>query len=181
MTTPRREEPTPLASELRRANWSRVRDVFEAALTHPAERRPSFVAESCRGEPAIEEEVRSLLAAHAEATGFLETPVLIASGGAPGSDSPADEGPNPNVGRVIGPYVIESCIGHGGMGAVFMAQRADRAFERRVAIKMIRQGLDSADVIRKFQHERQILASLDHPYIAHLTTAAPPTMACHTW
>ncbi len=168
MTTPRREEPPPLASELRRATWSRVREVFEAALTHSAERRPSFVAESCRSEPAIEAEVRSLLAAHAEATGFLETPVQVVLRGGPVSDSSADEGPDANVGRGIGPYVIESCIGHGGMGAVFMAQRADRAFERRVAIKMIRQGLDSADVIRKFQHERQILASLDHPYIAHL-------------
>ena len=168
MTTPRREDPPPSASELQRASWSRVKEIFEAALTHPIEQRRSFIAESCRGEPAIEEEVQSLLASHAQGADFLETPVRIVSDGAPISDSPVGQGAEPNVGRVIGPYVIESCIGHGGMGAVFMARRADRAFERRVAIKMIRQGLDSADVIRKFQHERQILASLDHPYIARL-------------
>ena len=168
MTTPRREDPPPAASELRRASWIRVREVFEAALTHPAEQRPSLVAESCRNEPAIAEEVHALLAAHAQAGSFLETPVQVVLSGGAVSESSADPGPERNVGRVIGPYVVESCIGHGGMGAVFMARRADLAFERRVAIKMIRQGLDSEDVIRKFQHERQILASLDHPYIARL-------------
>ena len=168
MTTPRHDDPPPLASGHRRARWRRVRDVFEAALTQPSEQRPAFVADLCRGEPAIADEVRALLAAHERAAGFLESPVLMVGAEVPVSDAPVDPSPEPNIGRVIGPYVIESCIGHGGMGAVFLARRADSAFERRVAIKMIRQGLDSEEVIRKFQHERQILASFDHPYIAGL-------------
>ena len=150
-----------------REDWGRVREVFEAALAHPTERRRAFVAESCRSEPAIYDQVVALLASHDHASAFLETSAAILLG-SPREDIAFDGGADPNVGRVIGPYFIESCIGHGGMGAVYLARRADHAFERRVAIKMIRRGMDSDVVIRRFQHERQILASLDHPHIARL-------------
>jgi eukaryotic-like serine/threonine-protein kinase len=156
MTAPRPED------------WRLVREVFEAALAQPAERRQSFVAESCRGEPAIHSQVAALLVSHAHAGGFLETPAARLLGHTPPRDLAGAEAPDPNVGRVIGSYYIESRIGQGGMGAVYLARRADQMFERRVAIKMIRRGMDSEVVIRRFQHERQILASLDHPHIAHL-------------
>jgi serine/threonine protein kinase/tetratricopeptide (TPR) repeat protein len=152
----------------RREDWRRVRDIFEASLAQPAGRRPSFVADSCRGEPEIEQQVRALLASHDHAADFLEAPILKMLGDEPVAHPAAAEGSDPTIGRTVGPYVIESCIGHGGMGAVFMARRADSSFERRVAIKMIRRGMDSGVVIRKFQQERQILASLDHPHIARL-------------
>ena len=77
-------------------------------------------------------------------------------------------GDNDNIGRALGAYVIERRLGHGGMGTVYLARRADREFERQVAIKMIRGGMDSELVVRRFRHERQILATLDHPHIAAL-------------
>jgi serine/threonine protein kinase/TolB-like protein len=167
MSADSREGPPPLAGEARRASWTRVRQVFEAALAQPAERRPLFVAESCRDDPAIHDQVRALLASHAHAAEFLERPAIRALGDA-SSATARGEGVDSNAGRMIGPYCIESCIGRGGMGSVYLARRADLAFERRVAIKMIRPGMDSDVIIRRFQHERQILASLDHPHIARL-------------
>ena len=86
----------------------------------------------------------------------------------------ADPEPSPetetdgNIGRTVGPYCIDSCIGRGGMGAVYLARRADHAFDRRVAVKMVRRGMNSEVVVRRFEHERQILASLDHPHVARL-------------
>jgi non-specific serine/threonine protein kinase/serine/threonine-protein kinase len=150
----------------RRPDWSLVREIFEGALAQPAERRQSFVEESCAGQRPLYDEVAALLAAHDRAAVFLETPAVELL-----DDSPREargDHADPHIGQVIGPYSIESCIGHGGMGTVYLARRADRAFERRVAIKMISRGRDSAVVVRRFEHERQILASLDHPHIARL-------------
>ena len=146
--------------------WRLVREVFEGALSQPLERRQSFVEESCAGHPGLHDQVAALLAAHDGAAAFLETPAVELLGEFP--SAVRGEAAEAHIGRVIGPYSIESCIGHGGMGTVYLARRADRAFERRVAIKMIRRGMDSAVVVRRFEHERQILASLDHPHIARL-------------
>jgi serine/threonine protein kinase len=80
-----------------------------------------------------------------------------------------DSGPRSNwIGRRIGVYQIELEIGHGGMGEVYRAIRADGQFKKNVAIKMVRGGYDTAAVLERFLHERQILASLDHPNIARL-------------
>ena len=143
--------------------WRRVRDVFELALNQPPERRQAFVAETCRGEPVIRDQAIALLASHEDAGTFMESPLVEVVG----HDGPGER-TEANVGTVIGSYVIESCIGNGGMGTVYLARRADQAFERRVAIKMIRRGMDTDVVVRRFEDERQILASLDHPHIASL-------------
>jgi eukaryotic-like serine/threonine-protein kinase len=148
----------------RREEWGRVRQIFEAALAEPTERRPSFIAASCPDAPAIGAEVMGLLASHDQAAGFLERPAMRAAGERPLADADADAA----VGRTIGPYCLESCIGHGGMGAVYLARRADHTFERRVALKMVRGDMSSDVVVRRFEHERQILASLDHPHVARL-------------
>ena len=139
-----------------------------AALAQPVERRPSFIAASCPGAPAIGEQVMGLLASHDQAAAFLERPAVHQIPDLPIDDADAARGADANVGRTIGPYVIASCIGHGGMGAVYLARRADQAFERRVALKMVRGDMNSDVVVRRFEHERQILASLDHPHVARL-------------
>src|SRR5262252_9312169 len=72
------------------------------------------------------------------------------------------------IGREIGPYRIEREIGRGGMGTVYEAWRADGEFQHRVAIKLIKSGLDREFVLRRFRNERQILAALDHPNIGRL-------------
>ena len=107
----------------RREEWARVRQLFEAALATPVERRPSFIAASCLGAPAISEQVLGLLAFHGLASGFLERPAVAPLADLLLPDSDADA----NIGRIVGLYSIESCIGHGGMGAVYLARRADSA------------------------------------------------------
>jgi tetratricopeptide (TPR) repeat protein len=134
-------------------DWKRVRDVFEAALLQPVEQRESFVAESCRDEPAIHEQVAAMLASHDRADGFLETPAGVLLG-------------DLNVGRVIGPYHLESCIGDGGMGSVYRAVRDDDVFRKTVALKLVRGGRHSEYFERRFLLERKILAGLQHPNIA---------------
>jgi serine/threonine protein kinase/tetratricopeptide (TPR) repeat protein len=140
-------------------SWPRVKEVLGLAIEQPPERRAALLDALCAGEPELRAEVESLLSAEAEAGGFLETPAL-------GLVERAEEG-DPQIGKHVGPYVIERCIGRGGMGAVYLARRTDE-FEHSVAIKMIRRGMDSEMVVRRFRHERQILASLSHPHIARL-------------
>jgi serine/threonine protein kinase/tetratricopeptide (TPR) repeat protein/TolB-like protein len=139
--------------------WLRVKDVLAAVLEERPEGRAALLDKLCGGDATLRSEVESLLRAEAGADTFLEKPLL---------DGVDVERSEQNIGRTVGSYVIEQCIGRGGMGAVYLARRADQAFERRVAIKMIRRGMDSDLVIRRFRHERQILASLEHPNIAAL-------------
>jgi eukaryotic-like serine/threonine-protein kinase len=155
-------------------DWERVRHVFEAALLQPAEQRASFVAHSCRDEPAIHGQVIALLASHDRASGFLETPAGVLLGHqvglkadtTNGATDGASGGKDPNIGRVIGSYRIESCIGHGGMGTVYRAVRDDDAFRKTVALKLVRGGRHSEYFERRFLLERKILAGLQHPNIA---------------
>lgn len=139
--------------------WLLVKEVLAAALEEPPGGRTALVDRLCAGDSELRQEVESLLQADASAGSLFEQPLLNAI-------EPA--APDPHVGRAVGQYIVESCLGHGGMGAVYLARRADDAFERRVAIKMIRRGMDSDQVVRRFRHERQILASLEHPNIAAL-------------
>jgi serine/threonine protein kinase len=142
-----------------REPWLRVKAVLAAVLEERPDRRAALLDTLCAGDTLLRVEVESLLQADAVADTFLDKPLLDEVDIAPGE---------PNVGRTVGSYIIESAIGRGGMGAVYLARRADQAFERHVAVKMIRRGMDSDLVVRRFRHERQILASLEHPNIAAL-------------
>jgi serine/threonine protein kinase/tetratricopeptide (TPR) repeat protein/TolB-like protein len=142
------------------SDWSLVKEVLADALDQPEENRSTWLDRRCGDDTALRCEVASLLQATTEAGSFIEAPAL------PGLN-PGEE-VDPHIGRTLGPYVIDRCLGRGGMGTVYLASRADHEFEQRVAIKMIRRGMDSDLVVRRFRHERQILASLDHPHIARL-------------
>ncbi len=142
--------------------WQQIRKVFDQAVALTGAERRSFLETQCAGDPELRHEVESLLVANAEAgTGFLNTPAVDLTG-------PDPNAPPKRVGRRIGAYVIIEQIGHGGMGEVYRAGRADGQFEKQVAIKLVRGGYDTASVLERFRHERQILASLDHPNIARL-------------
>ena len=145
-------------------DWPRVKDVLSAVLEARPESRSTVLDNACAGDQALREEVEALLRADAAAGTFIEQPAFVELGIVENAEEPQES----NIGRSLGPYRIEQRIGHGGMGTVYLARRADNEFERRVAIKMIRRGMDSELVIRRFRHERQILASLDHPHIAAL-------------
>ena len=140
--------------------WQRIDALLEAALDRDPEERPGFLDGACR-DPALRRTVEALLAADSKLDGFLEAPAAV-------PDAAKVGGSMVEVGETIGPYRIEREIDHGGMGTVYLASRADDAFERRVAIKLLNPGMASANLVRRFRSERQILASLDHPYIARL-------------
>lgn len=146
---------------------ARVQEVFFEVASAPAADRDRTIARLCIGDPALEREVRSLMSAAAKAGSFLEEPALGAQGGI-GAVLERAEPPDPLVGATVGAFTIERRIASGGMGTVYAATRTDGQFEQRVAIKVVKRGMDSEEILRRFRLERQTLAGLDHPNIARL-------------
>jgi serine/threonine protein kinase len=140
------------------------REVFIAVLqkASPAERR-AYLEEACCGDEALRWGVEALLEVHQRAGSFLACP---ASSSVATVDDPIRERP----GTVIGPYKLLEQIGEGGMGVVFMAEQ-QQPLRRKVAVKVIKPGMDSRQVIARFEAERQALALMDHPNIAHVLDA----------
>jgi serine/threonine protein kinase len=160
------------------------RDIFIAALqkTDAAERF-SFLDQACAGDAALRQRLEVLLRAHAQAGGFLEEPLAEVAGTGeydrapdpgPPADPPAAEGVTPlgseAPGTRIGPYKLLQLIGEGGMGAVYLADQ-EEPVRRRVALKIIKAGMDSRAVVIRFEAERQALAMMDHPNIAKVLDA----------
>jgi eukaryotic-like serine/threonine-protein kinase len=146
----------------------RIALLVDEALELPPDRREAFVAARCADDEAMRREVQELLAADDDMdSNFLERPAAL---GLDAHDAGAEErsGPDPMVGRLIGAYRLEALLGRGGMGAVYLARRADDEYERQVAVKLLHPGFASAGLLRRFRSERQILARLDHPNIAKL-------------
>jgi tetratricopeptide (TPR) repeat protein/tRNA A-37 threonylcarbamoyl transferase component Bud32 len=140
--------------------WTKVETLFLEAAELSAPARESFVRDRCGGDARIREEVLSLLPYCDE-----DPPDLLAALGA-GAAAVIEE--EPAAGLMLGPYRIESEIGRGGMAVVYLAVRADGEFQKRVAIKLIKRGMDTAAVVERLRRERRILASLEHPSIARL-------------
>jgi len=127
--------------------WQQVARIAGGALDLAPADRAAFVAAACGGDATLEADVLSLLAAEDPTGRFLEP------------DRPPDR---------VGPYRVVREIGRGGMGTVYLGERADGQFEQRVAIKLVTRGMDSDAVLRRFFAERRILARLEHPGIARL-------------
>jgi eukaryotic-like serine/threonine-protein kinase len=142
--------------------WQRLESLFHAAIPLAPEERRALLAQEAGGDASLRAEVERLLAAHDRSAGFIQTPAM----GPPRTAEPAEEAPP--IGRRVGAYRLVRELGRGGMGAVYLAERDDGAFAQRVAIKLIKRGMDTDQVLARFRSERQILASLDHPNIARL-------------
>jgi Tol biopolymer transport system component/tRNA A-37 threonylcarbamoyl transferase component Bud32 len=142
--------------------WQHVKELLNEALNRAPADRVAFIDEHCAGDTELRAEVVSLLESHEEADDFMETPVVNAGNVAP---SPAVDRYS---GMRIGPYRVVDEIGRGGMGAVYKAVRADDAYRKEVAIKLVKRGMDHDYVLRRFRNERQILATLEHPNVARL-------------
>ncbi|MEM7584461.1 MAG: serine/threonine-protein kinase [Acidobacteriota bacterium] len=142
--------------------WRAAKELFEAAVELPGDQRARFLDSACGsagGANALRREVEALLAANDDNGSFLEQPPSL----------PAEEDQHLlPAGASIGPYRVVRMLGRGGMGVVYLAERADGTFRKQVAVKLIRPGLDGPDIVRRFEAERQILANLEHPNIAHL-------------
>ena len=143
--------------------WKEVEAVFEQVLEVPAGERSDFLRRTCAGDEELRCEVASLLDSHSRAGTFLHDSDLFFC-----RESFAEEGSLLVPGQTIDRYRIIREIGRGGMGAVYLAERADAEYEKQVAIKLIKRGMDTDAVLRHFRNERQILASFDHPNIARL-------------
>ncbi len=134
--------------------WTRLRDVVERAMELAGAEREAFLAEACGGDAGLVEEARSLLSEDRD-DGWLEVQVVAR----------LDEDV---AGRRVGPYELSRQIGAGGMGAVFLGRRVDGEFDQRVAVKLLKRGMDTDDLLARFRGERQVLARLEHPGIARL-------------
>ena len=143
--------------------WKEVEAVFEHALELPINERTAFVQKSSNGDDELRREVESLLESHAQAGSFIDKRSLFFS-----DEEVGEKSEILSPGELIGSYRILREIGRGGMGAVYLAERADQEYEKQVAIKLIKRGMDTDAVLRHFRNERQILASFDHPNIARL-------------
>jgi serine/threonine protein kinase/uncharacterized protein HemY len=132
---------------------------LEALARSQPEERAAYLERACAGKPALRASVEALLRANVGATGFLErpAPAVAATAAEPG----AAEGP----GTIIGHYKLMEQIGEGGMGLVFVAEQ-QHPVRRKVALKVIKPGMDTQQVIARFEAERQALALMDHPNIA---------------
>ena len=146
--------------------WRQVRGILEQALETAPGERSRFLDQACQGDTALRAEVESLLAADEQASReFLEGQAIdevTAVAGEPHSSMPSLEGVR------IGSYRVLEEIGHGGMGTVYRAVRADDQYSQQVAIKVMRGGWGDAATIERFRAERQILANLQHANIARL-------------
>jgi TolB-like protein/Flp pilus assembly protein TadD/tRNA A-37 threonylcarbamoyl transferase component Bud32 len=159
-------------------HWQQIEEIFQSALDLAPAMREGFIAEQCGENSDLKREVEKLLADYDSAESFIESPVwtknsLLGSSaindfGNSLDEQLKDQPADPMLGRQIGAYRLTGEIGRGGMGAVYAAERADGSFRQRVAIKLIKRGMDTDFILRRFRQERQILAQLNHPFIAQL-------------
>ena len=141
-------------------SWERIQSLFLEALDLPAEQRASFLERACAGDEVMRREVESLIVHD----GGDEQPIAAAL-----EDTAQSLFEFENLqGTRLGAWRVIKEIGRGGMGTVYLACRDDEEFRKHVAIKVVAHGVDTAEMLSRFRHERQILAHLDHPNIARL-------------
>src|SRR6266487_739023 len=138
--------------------------IFDAAIELPPERRAAHVQEACAGDDALRQRVEALLRAHESAETFMDSPAVSSRG------ETVVLKPKEQPGDRIGRYKLLQQIGEGGCGVVYMAEQAEPV-RRRVALKIIKLGMDTRQVIARFEAERQALALMDHPNIAKVFDA----------
>src|ERR1700722_3762705 len=139
--------------------WSLIEEVFQGALDRPAAERKQCLAEACRNDSELLQEIESLLANDDDAESLLHS--LVADNVKQMTESSIAS----DLGSQVGPYLLVRELDSGGMGVVYLAVRSDDHYFQIVAIKMIRNGLESPDLVQRFRVERQILATLNHPNI----------------
>jgi serine/threonine protein kinase len=142
-------------------NWDRIQEIFFQTADLPVAERTAFLERACDGDAGLRSEVESLLRADAADGSAIAAAIESEVTALLDDDAPL-------IGARMGPYRLLKEIGRGGMGSVYLGERDDQHYRKLVAIKVVKRGMDSTEVLARFRHERQILASLEHPYIARL-------------
>jgi serine/threonine protein kinase len=145
--------------------WQLVEELFHSSLEQPEAERERWLAAQTGFDPAVRAEVRSLLAADRRNVELNERSRAAAPESVTGDGG---EAAPPETGRHFGPYRTERLLGRGGMGAVYLARRADGQFDQVVALKVMAAHLAGEEFVRGFRNERQLLAALAHPHITRL-------------
>ncbi|MDQ2855595.1 MAG: protein kinase, partial [Acidobacteriota bacterium] len=145
-------------------NRQQFKELFHAAVDLAPADREAFLSTNC-ADNELRDEVLQLLSANDSAGDFIQQPALVDIGLVTEDETSRNAAV---AGQQIGSYRIIRELGRGGMGAVYLAARADESFDKQVALKLIKRGMDSDAIIKRFVMERQILANLDHPNIARL-------------
>ena len=151
-----------MTTSTEQARWDRLAALFDELIDAPPGTRATRLAELAAAEPALAAELAVMLSGDA-ADGPLDH--TLPDPGAPAE--PVDDGPD-RSGQRIGPYRLLRPLGRGGMGEVWLGERAGEDFQQRVAVKLLKRGMDSDALLRRFAQERRILAQLEHPNIARL-------------
>ncbi|MFO0839946.1 MAG: protein kinase [Phycisphaerae bacterium] len=145
-------------------HWERVQRAFHELLAQPQERRAAELERLSLGRAALRAELEQLLRADSgDGSDMLAQPLPAAAAAFDTALAASME-----CGRVVGAYQLSRLLGVGGMGAVYLGERVDGHFDQRVAIKLVRRGMESDEIVRRFRAERQLLAALEHPNIARL-------------
>ena len=157
------------------ADLQKARELFLHAVGKlPPTLWDGYVGEACGGDAELEQQLGQLLRVHREAGSFLDRPAVVMEATGAFTPSPGEEvGEIPLLegpGAIIGPYRLLQQLGEGGMGTVFMAEQA-HPVQRKVALKVIKAGMDSRQVIARFEAERQALSMMDHANIARVLDA----------
>ncbi len=156
-----------LAAEMTPDRWQQIEDAFHALLDIDPAERESLLDGRYSNDPELRQTLLDLLREHDAQASVFEKPAW----GGQGDFLPAiaaHELDASLAGRRIGPYQLMRELGRGGMGAVYLAERADGQFRQQAAVKLVKRGMDTDFILGRFRQERQILASLNHPYIARL-------------
>ncbi len=154
---------------LEKKRWVEIDRLFDEALQRPVDERTAFLRARCGADKELYDAVNALLNSDVDAESRLgESATLFAAGLFEQHDDHSDE---TLAGTRMGPYELGEVIGHGGMGTVYKAYRADGTFEREVALKLIKRGMDTDEVLARFNYERKILGGMVHPNIARLLDA----------
>lgn len=148
--------------------WQQIEELFHEASELDDAARVEFLDAKCADDDELRAEVEQLLSQYEQASSFIEQPIMNSTSGNVLANLLDESDADPLTGKVLGSYRIEREIGRGGMGAVYEASRADGEFRLRVAVKVVKRGVDTDFVLRRFRNERQILAALDHPFITRL-------------
>lgn len=152
-------------NEMNPERWSQVAELFDRATHLDVDARAAYLQTACRGDSELRDYVLDLLRTDDEFDANVEKTIAASVSRAFATDdSHADE----MKGQMIGPYRVERLLGSGGMGMVYLAERADQQFDQQVAIKLGRHRLVDPETVLRLRNERQILADLDHPNIARL-------------